>query len=670
MDFFPVSGPYSYLENPLGAYFDFPSAFVVEIQQTGDYLVTMSADFVLTVVPPPQQLLQLALTDSGFTPLAYEGRQIDPTDTQGGSITLVQTFRFTAGQQLRFVVEAVASALPGTEVINANWGIELMQSVVGAQGAQGAQGPIGAQGSAPAQIRALARYNVDATGSVGPAGGWQFDPTTTVPGPVNIPWTNSTPGLALATPFEEDPDGYFTMGAGGVLTFNIGGKYRLSTGQAILSTETLAPVGSQLLHNGQSVFAAAPGCGSFSNQIPLAGTPVAGIYPYAYSLGCDTLVETQAGDTVAVVLYAGGGAGGLTSECAQASNFCVQLITDPGVGPQGPTGPIGAQGPQGPAGPPVDAWLVGGNTHGGTTIPRLLATETTILALSNDQPALTVGGTAGTRTRPTFTVEGTYASKLDVYTTNASNIPLPAFDAGISLRQSNFGTFTLPAVGATGAPARILPIVGLATGASGANGIVVQASAGNNIVQGGQLATSMRCYSRTASLAIELPGYNCWAMMTTTSYPLVISSPVNNTPDASITPTYYANLHGQASDNYLDTGAVVADSMPNGASFSSGVANFRITVVRLNFETPLPVGATITLNVLSAPNGFPALAPSTLIKTGSFGGGTSGIGIAFNLTEPLLNALNGLWIRLTNTGTLIPTGTRFRTIVTGWIPGY
>jgi len=384
LDMFPVSGPFSFLNNNLGAYFDFPTAFVVEIKQEGDYIVTMSSDFVLTAGPGPQQLIQLILMDGGFTPLAYEGRQIESTATQAGSVTLCQTFHFTAGQQLRFGVESVCAILPSLQAINSSFSVILLEAVVGSQGATGPQGPQGIQGSAPAQVRALARYNVDATGSVGPAGGWAFDPTLTTGAPVNIPWTNTTPGLGLATPWEDDVDDYFTMGGGGVLTFNIGGKYRLSTGAAILSSESLAPVGTQILYNGQAIFGAAPGCGGFSSPISLVGTPVGGLYQSAYSVGCDTLCDISAGDTCAIVLYAGAGAGGVTSEVANASNFCVELVTDPGVGPTGPAGMQGAVGLQGATGPQGDVGLQGATGPQGAQGPTGPPAPTNVIRYFED----------------------------------------------------------------------------------------------------------------------------------------------------------------------------------------------------------------------------------------------------------------------------------------------
>lgn len=338
----PPSGPYSFNNNTPPA-FQYNGSFELVILEEGDYAVYLSADFDDNGMATPAQVLQVALTDS--TPsFSYGSAQINwpAGNTSKLSATFSQTFHFLANELLSFSVQSITGAgLPNVEVFDAIWSVVKLE---------GAEGPTGATGVVPNEVRAIARYNIDPTGSVGPAGGLAFDPTTTVPGPFNVPWSAAPVGLGLAEPFEEDPLNYFTM-IGNVLTFNQTGKYQISTGMAVLSTENLEPVGAQILYNGQSIFAAAPGCGSFSNAIPLTGTPVFPIYPNAYSLGCDTTCNITAGDTVSIVLYAGGGAGGITSEIANASNLCVKFLTGPGVGPTGPTGPAGPFGPQGVTGP-------------------------------------------------------------------------------------------------------------------------------------------------------------------------------------------------------------------------------------------------------------------------------------------------------------------------------
>jgi hypothetical protein len=435
VSFFPISGSQTYLSNPGGSVFDFSDAFTVEIMETGQYAIDATADFLLTAAPGPSQLLQIAITDNAFVPYAYAGREIYSDTTEAGSLCLNQTFSFAAGTLLRIAVESVGVNFPNLQMINAIFSVTKIDVIQGAQGAQGTQGATGPQGVAPLDIKSCCRYNIDPSSNPGPASGLAFDSTATVPGPFNVPWTDTFPGLGLATPFVSDPANRWTL-AGDHVVFNTAGEYQITTGMAILTNQVLEPVVAQILYNTDPVFFSAPGCGSFSPGVDVSSTPIGAVYSRAYSVACDTSVSVSAGDTVAIVLYADGGTAGGSNEIANSSNLCITYLGS-GQGPTGPTGDagpqgaIGATGATGPAGPQgatgsatlnqvaeVEDFLGGNNNtsfqlsfNGGivTSVPATF-TSTAPLQLMN----LNSGASAGNQS----TVRGVYVNAQTLWPTN------------------------------------------------------------------------------------------------------------------------------------------------------------------------------------------------------------------------------------------------------------
>lgn len=194
--------------------------------------------------------------------------------------------------------------------------------------------------SGPSYSLAAARFGVDPSTNPGPViGGLLFDPTTTTTGDWIIPMTATPVGLGLGDNYEDDTDDYFTLTSPTQLTINVTGKYHLSIGWFVLTSDTLNPVVVQLLKNGENIFSAPPGVNDFDSGASTGTSPISGLYTRAYSMngGMDCLLT--AGDVISCKLYAEGGSGGDTAEISLTSALCIHLIggSAPGAGTSGIT---------------------------------------------------------------------------------------------------------------------------------------------------------------------------------------------------------------------------------------------------------------------------------------------------------------------------------------------
>jgi len=132
----------------------FTDLYTVEILETGNYQVSMSANITFSVVGVPMSII-LALTDQLYVPFAFQQRQIAQDTNQYEALSLSQAFYFTAGQQLRFAIMATETPLPlgapNASVIDSVWGVQFLEGVLGPQGVAGPQGAQGVQGAAGPQ---------------------------------------------------------------------------------------------------------------------------------------------------------------------------------------------------------------------------------------------------------------------------------------------------------------------------------------------------------------------------------------------------------------------------------------------------------------------------------------------------------------------------------------
>lgn len=626
-------------DNSLGN-FNFPDAFTFEIAQDGHYQVNISCSFVFAPLPSTAQTVQLALTDSALTFFYMNGqREIVIGAQQNEAVAISQSFYFNAGTLLSVAIQCITGALPGASVIDGIVSVTRLDGQIGATGGTGATGPTAGQ------IRAIARYNIDASGGAGPAGGLAFDPTTTVPGPFNVPWSPLAIGLGLAEPFVEDPDGYFTLTTPQVLTFNQTGKYQISTGMAILSTENLGPVGAQILYNGQSVFSAAPGCGSFGSPVGLTGAPVFPTYPYAYSLGCDTSCSITAGDTVSIVLYAGGGAGGITSEIAQASNLCVKLITGPGE---------------------IDAWRIGGNTTLAVGAQRL-GTNDTFLDLFEGEASLVVGGTA--TTRPNLHINGSLGVRQN-YSTATGTLALPPYEFISLVRDtSTFVSTQLPTANASGNVARAF-LINSSLGTTATTGASIVPTGGNGIVvQGIRTTSGVILKGRSTALAVEIPGASTWAVLTQTPSVFHKQIFIPATPDPGVvTDWYVANTPQGWAAAAADGGA---HTQPANGAFNStnNTPNLRLENLSFSWDSSNPgAGNGWQIRIYSDLTPFPAGVPALLLQTYTYTASGTGQSYILPITMGLVQAGRFFFIRITNIGTGIPIK-RCNIHITGATPG-
>lgn len=194
--------------------------------------------------------------------------------------------------------------------------------------------------SSPVYSLAAGRFGVDSSTNPGPViGGLLFDPTLTTAGNWIIPMTSATLGLGLGDNYEDDTDDYFTLTSPTALTINVTGKYHLSMGWFVLTSDPLAPVVVQVLKNGENIFTAPPAVNDFNSGSTTGTSPISGLYTRAYSMNgaMDSLLT--AGDIISCKLYAEGGSGGDTAEISLTSALCIHLIggTSSGAGTSGIT---------------------------------------------------------------------------------------------------------------------------------------------------------------------------------------------------------------------------------------------------------------------------------------------------------------------------------------------
>lgn len=226
-----------------------------------------------------------------------------------------------------------------TEIAPRNYQIKTLQA---GSGVSLVDSPDSVQINSTANTYSLsaARFGVDNSSNPGPViNGLLFDPTLTTAGTFAIPLTASSVGLGIADNYEDDIDNYFTITSPTTIQINVTGKYHLSGCFCVASNDLLNPVLTQITRNSDPIFSAPAASTNFTNASNTTGTPISGLYTYAYSMTNSVDALLTAGDIINVKLFASGGSGGDTAEITLTSALCIHLIggTSSGAGSSGVT---------------------------------------------------------------------------------------------------------------------------------------------------------------------------------------------------------------------------------------------------------------------------------------------------------------------------------------------
>lgn len=211
----------------------------------------------------------------------------------------------------------------------------------------GATGPTGPAG--PSGPQCTKRYNIDMSSNPEPLGPGLIvtAASTQSPNTFYVPLTLST-GLGLASAYDIDPDAYMTFNGTDSFTCNVEGSYNIGTNMPCLNYagNTPASIFTQILINGTSIFASAPGYTDACTPImSFSGTPVDPAFDSGCILDASTNIYLNVGDVISFSIWITG-----SDEVVLSFIGCVwiNLISSSG-GIPGPTGPSGPTGPAGPS---------------------------------------------------------------------------------------------------------------------------------------------------------------------------------------------------------------------------------------------------------------------------------------------------------------------------------